>query len=169
MSFLQVDISKLEKDLERFNLENNRKLQNAVEMFAVDIAKAASQKTPIGDESSLVEGTKYYGYYDTRAKNLNIPIEVGYHKGAWQYSESGMLDFTPAVTEVSTMLDDVLNIAQMEYKLGDTFTVGAIGPGYAALENDSSLQTNGQGIMQPALDVVTSVFAVDITRHYQNG
>lgn len=111
------------------------KLEGMVVNFSVDMATVASDATPVGDEMSMQpvsEGgnRKYRAYYEQRQRETGLPIEPGFHQGAWEF---GMPSFKPIIYETSGMLNDIENEAESRYKLGDTVVIGATGPGYSDL------------------------------------
>lgn len=136
-----------------------RKLEGMVAEFSVDMARVASENTPIGDYQSMqrpIDGgnRKYRAYYESRMDGLGIPIEPGYHKGAWEY---GMPSFKPVINDVQGMLNDIGNEAESKYKLGDLVVIGAVGPGYEMLYPD---------IKAPTEEMIVNVYKADIQRYY---
>ena len=98
---------KLEKQLSDFSLVFKRKLENMVENFAVEIAEKASQETPIGNQADIDKGSgRYWSFYKERLK-LGLPMEVGYHKGAWDFSTTSNFPFIKRIRSVVEMLNDV--------------------------------------------------------------
>lgn len=126
------------KSLQEYKLEVERKLKYMVAGFAQDVARAASDATRKGHVSEGGNTQKYLSYYKTRSLPPPVgagiaPIE-GFHKGAWTYTE-GTLTFNPVIFDVATMLGQVDHLATVNYKIGDSFTIGAKGPAYEMLQN----------------------------------
>ena len=63
------------------------------------------------------------------------------------------------------MQNDVFGEASGQYKLGDTFYIGANGPAYVKLEQGLSDQAP-EGIMKPTLDTIKAVIESDLKRYY---
>lgn len=158
----------LQKQLEEFSVTFKRKLENMVEEFAVEVAKTASNQTPIGNETDLMKGSgSYWNYYKTRRDNFGLPIEVGYHKGAWGFSNTSNFSFQQKIESVMNMLNDVRNDAE-SVVLGRDFYIGAKGPGFYSLEHGSSAQAP-DGIMAPTLAMIMQAQKADLQRFYDNG
>ena len=130
---IKTNAEDVAKSLEEYKKEVERKLKAMVVGFAQDVASAASDATRIGHISEGGNTLAYVNKYKQRAEDYNIdPIE-GFHKGAWEYVE-GSLTFNPAIYDKSTMLSAVDYKAEANYKIGDTFAVGAIGPAFEMLQ-----------------------------------
>jgi len=158
----------LAKQLEEYSKEVERRLKNMVAGFAREVALTASRNTPVGNfEDMMRENSKYRGYYLDRQDEFGIPVEPGYHSGAWQYSE-GTLDFKPVIFTANEMADDVFNETESSYQLGDSFAIGAIGPGYADLEAGRSGKAPN-GIGQPTVAEVMSAHQAQLKRYYDAG
>lgn len=132
---VKANTEDLLKSLVKAKEEITRKLTGMVVEFAGDMAAVASDATPIGDEVSMQpvsEGgnSRYRAYYESRQRDFGIPIQPGFHKGAWEY---GNPSFKPVINEVAGMINDVVNEAESSYRLGDLVVIGASGPGYADL------------------------------------
>lgn len=156
------------KQLEEFSKEVDRRLKSMVAGFAREVALAASRNTPVGNfEDMMKENSTYRGYYLDRQDAHGIPIAPGYHSGAWQYSET-TFNFTPMIFTSAEMADDVFNEAESSYQLGDTFAIGAIGPGYADLEAGRSDQAP-EGIGTPTVAEIQTAHQSDLKRYYDAG
>jgi len=173
---ITFDTTALVASLDAAHKDAVKRMKNMVEGFAYEFILTVSSKTPIGDEMSIslgIDGVKpysaYYEYYDKRYAEYDIAIRPGYHKGAWQYSSSGNFQFSSDINSVYDSADSAMNRAEDAYRLGSTFYIGSNTPGMVFLENNSSDQTNGMGIMQPTIDDVTSAFAINAQRYYQMG
>lgn len=156
------------KQLEEYSKEVERKLKNMVAGFAREVALAASENTPIGNATDMMqENTKYRGYYLNRQDEFGIPIEPGYHSGAWQYTE-GTAKFTPVIFSSNEMANDVENEAESSYQLGNSFSIAAIGPGYADLEGGRSDQAP-EGIGTPTIAQIQAAHQAQLKRYYDAG
>jgi len=156
------------KQLEEYSKEVERRLKNMVAGFAREVALAASENTPVGDAAAMMqENSRYRGYYLDRQDEYGIPIEPGYHSGAWQYTE-GTASFTPVIFSSSEMANDVFNEAESSYQLGNSFAIAAIGPGYANLESGKSDQAP-DGIGTPTITQIKAAHEADLRRYYDAG
>lgn len=162
------NLDEITKQLEEYSLDVQKRLKNMVAGFAREVALTAGRNTPVGDlESMMTENSRYRNYYLDRYDDYGIPVEPGYHSGAWQYSE-GTLDFKPVIFTASEMANDVFNEAEASYQLGDSFAIGAIGPGYADLEGGSSKDAPN-GIGEPTVAEVMSAHQAQLKRYYDAG
>lgn len=156
------------KQLEEFSKEVERKFHNMIAGFAMEVATAASENTPEGSSDMFIEGTKYRNYYLNRQDEYGIPVEPGYHKGAWQYTESGDAVFNPNIYSTNEMANDVFAEADASYQLGESFSIAAIGPAYAELEDGSSGKAP-QGIGTPTLAQIQAAHEAQLKRYYDAG
>ena len=146
---LTANTDELEKSLAAYKAEVERKLKAMVVGFAQDVALAASESTRKGHISEGGNTLAYVDHYKQRKELHNIdPIE-GYHKGAWQYSE-GQLTFNESITPVGTMVNEVGYQAEANYKIGDTFYIGATGPAFEMLQGLDDIQGNAESTIQRA-------------------
>lgn len=159
---------KLEKQLSDFSLVFKRKLENMVENFAVEIAEKASQETPIGNQADIDKGSgRYWSFYKERLK-LGLPMEVGYHKGAWDFSTTSNFPFIKRIRSVVEMLNDVRGESE-SVVLGKDFYIGATGPGFYGLEHTGLSAQAPNGIMKPTLNLILQVQKSDLQRFYEQG
>lgn len=159
---ISVDTSALADDLAKFKLEAERKLKAMVVGFANDVAYAASEATPVGDLD------RYLSLYKVREIKHGIEPAAGFHSGAWQYDPDGNLQFNNEINEQNQMLQYVKSDVNSEYKLGQTFYIGAKGPGYWMLEN-KGLPSAPNGIMQPAEAAILAAYKSNIYYYYKKG
>lgn len=160
------NVEEVAKQLKEFAEANRRKLKNMVAGFSREVALAASANTPKGNlDDMLVEGSRYREYYLDRQDKHGLPIKPGYHSGAWQYSE-GSMQFQPMIFSTQEMANNVEGEVDQQYKLGDSFDIAAIGPGFEALEGGSSKIQAPKGIMQPTLDQVQTAIQSDLKKYY---
>ena len=163
------------KEILDYKTEVERKLRGMVSMFAYAATRAIQEKTPIGDQASIdageiaTEGPQrdYYISYQDRKNNPNIGIDtkVGFHRGAYEYSETGNFQFSPEITEEYAAAEDLQNSVDARYAIGDKFYIGAEGPGYSALEAGSSEQAP-DGISGPAMQVISDIYRMDMKTYY---
>jgi hypothetical protein len=152
---ISANADELIKSLDSYKVEVERKLKHMVVKFAQDVATAASIETAIGDESRL------HNMYLERQRARGIDPHPGFHKGAWVYTE-GSLTFDPTIHSRQDMLSNVQSAANAEYKIGDSFIVGAEGTAYAFLERRD-------GIVHDAMKAVQEVYQSNLERHYNEG
>lgn len=156
---------KLAKQLEEFSLTFKVKLKNMVEGFAEDVVVAASNATPEGNQADIDKPGKYRSLYLGRQKHLGIPLEAGFHRGAWGYSENNIFNFNNHVRSQTEMKNDFFGDFASNYKLGDRFFVGAAGPAFIQLQNGLSDQAPN-GIEKPTLAMIRAVIMSDLLKHY---
>ena len=157
------------KQLEEYKLVMKRKLENMVVRFATDIAAAASENTPIGDDASIAVAGSYRDYYLQRQQDYDdLPLEAGFHKGNWQYSESNNFSFKPIIYSYEEMKNNVYGEADLAYSIGDTFYIGASGPAYIQLEQGLSTQAPN-GIKAPTIAQIETAYRADLQRYYREG
>lgn len=164
---LEVNADDLLKDLEKYLAETTRKLENMVRGFAYEVTLAASDNTPVGDYESLFTNHRYAAYYHKRADEYGIPVDVGFHAGAWSANTDGNFDFTSVIYD----RNDVGRFAKQglaAYKLGETVYIGAEGPAFEALEAGSSQQSL-DGIVAPTLRQIEASYKVDLQRYFKQG
>lgn len=175
---MQVEnVDKVSAELKEYQAEVERKLKGMVAQFAYEATLAISDNIPIGDATSLSMGLEggdpkdptvaYANYYKKRQKSYGIETEVGFHKGALRYLESGNFSLVTDVKEVQDMANDVFYDASAYYELGDTFYIGAKGPGYAALQGGSSEQAP-QGFIEPSEEAIIQLYTSDMKRMYDS-
>lgn len=155
---ITANTDELLKSLELAKLEITRRLKQMVVGFATNVAVSASNNTPVGNQIDIDRPGRYRTYYEQRLTDYGLPMEAGYHQGAWQYSENGDFVMYRDITSQSAMQNDVENEAEASYKLGDKIYIGAEGPGYEMLL---------PRIDQPATDAIVSAYQSNIQRHYQ--
>ena len=166
---ISTNSDKVAKSIDELARQIELKLKNMVAGFAMEVAAKASNNTPIGNEADAQDEKSKYGLlYRQRRATYGIPVEVGFHKGAFVYSERALTasDFDRNINEVSLMLADIENMAESQYKVGDDFYVGAVGPAFGALEEGSSRQAP-DGIMKPTIDSIKAANSADLQRHYK--
>ena len=170
-----TNADKVHESLQKYTKEIERKLIEMVAHFAYKVTEVASNNTPIGDQASIDIGMTgkepfktYYDYYSARKDKYNIALQVGFHRGAWQYSESEDFKglFSPDINNASYNPDIVYNKISDSYKLGDTFYIGAIGPGFAALDGTYGATPSSQqapnGIIAPSISDIMVIYNSDI-------
>lgn len=145
------------KELQQYADEVERKLKAMVAGFVVDATNEAGGETKVIKESTL-QTQKWQEIYQDRKRKFGISVEPGYHSGAWQYSE-GDLVFDPKIRDEAERFRKVRSDVESEYRLGDTFVFGLIGPAatYAAPST----------IVLEAM--IMSAFLSDVKRHFDNG
>lgn len=154
------------KEIEEYKAEVERKLKGMVAMFAHSASMAISENIPIGDPVRLAVDAVYAELYANREEALGIDAVPGFHRGALGYSESGNFQFMPIIFEAIEAADIVLEDVESYYNIGDSFFIGAKGPGYEALEGNSSDQTNGEGIAAPSERAIINIYKTDMKSFY---
>lgn len=165
---ITADTSKLEKQLAEYKAEVERKLKYMVAGFAMEITAVASAETPVGDADALINRASYRGFYEQRQKDYGINMEIGFHAGAWVYSESNQLMFDPTIYSNEEAEGNVFATAKSNYKLGDTFYIMASGPGYSLL-NDGYSPKAPDGIIAPSMQAITTMYSIQLKDYYKRG
>ena len=164
---ISIDVSKLVQELKDYKIEVTKRLEYMVAMVAYDFVLTLGNNTPVGDQESIERiGSRYRKYYSARQKYFGIEMEAGYHSGSWQFSSDGNLQFSTVITTPEGAANDALYEAQVNYKLGQTFYIGANTPGMESLENNRSSQTNGSGIVNPSVDTVMGIYRIKASDYY---
>ena len=141
-------IAEYKKDLEL-------RLKAMVAGFAGDVATAASKSTAVGDEN------KFFSLYKQRQLLTGIDPIRGFHQGAWVYSEGG-LSFDPTIYSPEQASAEVEDQAQSSYKVGDSFTIGAVGTAYEMLQERDD-------IIGSAEELIARVYQSDLKQHFDGG
>lgn len=158
---IKTNADDVAKSLEEYKKEVERKLKAMVVGFAQDVASAASDATRIGHISEGGNTLAYVNKYKQRANEYGIDPVEGFHKGAWEYVE-GSLTFNPTIYDKTTMLGDVDYKAEANYKIGDTFTIGAIGPAYKMLQKLDDIEG-------ATISTVMSAHRADLQGYFNEG
>jgi len=167
------------KEIEQYKDEVERKLKGMVAMFAHSATVAIQENTPIGDIQSIMDGesgvnkqaTSYYNLYVIRNKKYSIDggdpgdIQVGFHRGAYGYSESGSFEFLPMVIDQNEAADQLMYDVEAYYQIGDTFFIGGKGPGFDAIENGISNQAP-DGITGPSMKDIEQIYRLNMKTFY---
>jgi hypothetical protein len=155
---IAVDTSKLESSLVNAEAEIRRKLLGMVEKFTLNFTQVAVNKTPIGDDIT------FRSLYDSREAPL--PQEAGMSRANWNINEVD--DFYPIYsTDQNLPYSDASRYMNSFYKLGETYYLGNATPYIRMLENNYSIQTQGQGIMEPILDQIMNVYQYNLDDYYK--
>lgn len=161
------------KEIQEYKAEVERKLKGMVAMFAYQTAQIVQEQTPIGSASSLEAGDSgekpydtYFALYQKRQREYGIDIDVGFHKGAITFSEDSNFEFNPDIQDDYAALNDVYEAAENRYQIGETFYIGASGPGYDFLDKKNGAKGSDQapnGIVEPSLP---RIYAIDNKVNY---
>lgn len=135
---ISMDTSDLSASIERVKREINFKLERMVISFAADSAAQLSLLTPKGDPEALQDSPKYRSYYIDREEEYDLPLQVGWHAGAWGYSSNGQFSFNSAlpVQDEEGVSFDVKQDMQTSYRLGQPIYIGQRSPGIESLGKD---------------------------------
>ena len=163
-----TNLDKITKQLEEYEKEVERKLKFMVEQFAVDVVQAGVNNTPLGDSE------KYAAFYKVRLTNETGLLDIeGLARGSWQIDLDGNLTFTNSRDSYGKNSgSNAVKKAEGQakgYKLGQTFVIGNAAPYIGELENNSSMQTQGQGIVAPTLAEIQAAHESDLKRYYDAG
>ena len=155
---ITFDTSALLKSLQDAHADAKRRLEQMVRGFAYEFSLRAIENTPLGD-SEL-----YARYYRAR---VDLPQVEGIARGNWQFSTDSSFDLQIVAGQFSgEQALGIIENSSSSYRLGQTFYIGNAAPYINDLEYNRSLQTNGNGIMQPTLDDIAGAYAVDFQYQY---
>lgn len=155
--------SELLKQLQDVREEIERKLRITVCKFSARMVGIAAMNTPLGDAGVNED------WYLRRYQDMGLsPIE-GLARGGWQAGTSAGGYFRQVYGSNSSQLAvaDAFDAMYTQYQLGEDFYITNKGPYILNLENNSSLQTAGQGIGQPTQDQIIAVFRTDFQTMYE--
>lgn len=156
---LKVDASKAVDSLDLFEKELTKRLEQMVEGFAYEVGSSAVDKTPIGDVVLNKEA------YLRRQKLTGLePIE-GFAQGSWRYAESTV----PIQQEYydGDWAKGDIETESRNYKLGNKFYIINSGPYIKLLEVFKSSDQAPDGILQPTMKQIQSVYKTDLQRYYK--
>lgn len=158
------------KELEAYHKDTIRRSKNMLSQFAYKVTWAASENTPVGDAERIALGpdTSYYEFYKDRNEQWQIPIEPGFHSGAWKFSRTNTFQLDPSIYTQEQAAGQVMQDVKAEYAPNRRiFYIGAIGPGYKELDNGSSPQSYPDGIMKPTLKLIETVYSLELSKYYK--
>lgn len=164
---ITIETDEMSKGLLAYIAEMQRKLEALVSGFAYEASYILVENTPIGDDVLISSNASYRRYYEIRQMNYGLPVEAGYHKGAWEYTETSPR-FTTSINPHQGVPNDVLSSASSSYSLGDKFYIAASGPAFEEFELGKNSQSPN-GILQPSVSQIMQISAVDMKRYFDNG
>lgn len=165
---IEVDIKELENQLNQYKLEVERKLKYMVAGFAKELTDLASSNTPVGDAEALANRYSYRKYYEERQDSFGIEMDIGFHAGAWVYSQDGTPVFDNTIYPEENTSTKAFQQAKDIYKLGQSFYIAATGPGYYDLERSSSPKAP-MGIIAPTMQAVQGMYSIELAEYYKRG
>lgn len=147
-----VNNDEVSKDLDNKISNIETAFKNMVAQFSGKVIETSSQLTRKGSQESieigqtLAEGPEknYFNLYRLRAIRYGIPVEAGYHKGAWQISDSSTFNFNPEIRNPEDNTERTINLINYEWTIGTDFWLGAKGPALSML-NDADNPRNHTG------------------------
>ena len=160
---IQSNIQEVQKELQDYKLVFEQKLKAMVAGFAGDVAFKASAATPVASPETL---EKFESAYLARQRDLGIAVAPGFHAGAWKYVE-GKPSFDPNIYVEEQVEADARKDARTQYQVGDTFSIGAVGPAFAILEAGNSFQAP-DGILKPTEQAIAAAFGADMKRYFES-
>lgn len=160
-------LARKSKRVDDFTFRKNatKKLKNMVIALAKNVATNAYENTPVGDESRLEYDNNYLKLYRQRATKFGIDIAVGYHRGAYSYSDSKIPEFHGQILSYDEMISNIVYDVKSNYKIGDTFYIGAKGPAYGFFEK-GFIASAPDGVAKPTIESIMQTYAFDLQAAY---
>lgn len=153
-----VDTAALIKQLDAAVLQADNAFRHMVSRFTENVVRIASDRTRMGSNESIQQGMEddsnnisspeanYFRMYQNRSQEpLGLPIQAGFHKGAWRAQDTGT--FSIADTKIYDTLEasnKAGSYVENNYTHGETFWIGAMGPAFSML-NDANAKGNHTG------------------------
>lgn len=164
---LKFDVNPLLKSLEDFRVLNETKTKGMVRSFVMDAVQTATSYTPLGDS------VKYFSLYQKREtdwiwQSYGLQPVEGFARGSWRVS----FDNSSQLQEYYGRNSDELalraaNTSIRGYQVGQTIMISNYGPYILDLDkNNSSPQTQGQGILKPTIDSVMRIAGAALKNYY---
>jgi hypothetical protein len=165
--FVSSNSDQVAKELQELVNKMEFALGHMVVSFAGDIAQIASNKTKLGSAESLQYGednpgtmeAAYFNMYKNRFNQHGINIQVGFHKGSWTTNTTPSFDFDRNIYENETVETRATEKARSTYTLGETFWVGANGPGFSMLNDVSAKGNPGWSLGDEAIEAIMEIYA----------
>lgn len=165
---LKADSTAMQASLEKAKQEIKKKLEYMIASFARDVTAAASESTPVGDSEAIVNKPSYRNFYLQRFKDYQIEADIGFHAGAWVYSEDQNYEFDRTIYTNEQAEGTTFATAKANYRLGEDFYIQATGPGYSALNSGYSPKAP-EGIIKPTVQLIESTYRINLKAAYDKG
>ncbi len=169
----KLDRRKRQLEMPAFKTYAVAKLKRVVFTIAMNIASNFYMNTHQGDDERIAEGKKdtataidkkYFEMYQRRNRRYGIPMQAGYHAGAYSYSETKIPKLTKVVKTQAEMLEQVKRDFLNNYTLGDKFYITAKGPAYQFMQKGDI--GDGDGIVRPTIEAVMRTYSTQIQAAY---
>jgi hypothetical protein len=165
--FVSSNSDQVAKELDALVKKMEFALGHMVVSFAGDIAQIASNKTKLGSAESLQYGEDnpgtmeavYFNMYKNRFDQHGINIQVGFHKGAWTTNTSPTFALDKTIYENESVDSRATQKTKDNYTLGQTFWVGANGPGFYMLNDVSARGNPGWSLGDEAIEAIMEIYA----------
>jgi hypothetical protein len=165
--FVSSNSDQVAKELDALVKKMEFALGHMVVSFAGDVAQIASNKTKLGNSESLQYGEDnpgtmeavYFNMYKNRFDQHGINIQVGFHKGAWTTNTSPTFALDKTIYENETVDSRATQKTKDNYTLGQTFWVGANGPGFYMLNDVSARGNPGWSLGDEAIEAIMEIYA----------
>ena len=179
LNALGSELSKLDRkgaslELPKFRKNATRKITGMIQALALNVANAAYDNTPIGDQGKIDEGisgkgsrtaVSYARLYSNRLMNYGLAMQTGYHAGAYNYSTVRNPAFVPHIRDDSEMLTSIMKAFRSSYKIGDVFYIAAQGPAYKFMQA-GDLPSAPDGLVKPTMQQILSTYKIDMQNAY---
>lgn len=131
------------------------KIKEGISDFSFRVADIFSMNTPIGSKARLINDQGYRQLYQLRQAQYGIPVDVGFHRGAYKYSEGSPADFVPSIVHSKIASQQVKEDAFANYSVGDSFYITATGPAFVAFQ-----QWGGKyEVVAPSISQIMAIYS----------
>lgn len=166
---LRVDVQPLVKALQEFRDKNRKGFTEMVKGFSYEVTSIAIGNTPLGD-SFAFSGLYAMRETDPKSQSYGLYPFEGFARGSWRVlvNEPRGMQYIYGDNSGNYALQEVKS-SMKSYTLGDKVYISNYGPYIKDLEQNSSTQTDGQGIVSPTIDSVMRISALQFKSNYDKG
>ncbi len=161
---VSCDISGLKKQLEDISKKVEKNSRRMVEHLAMTAVVRAVSNTPIGDHRRF-QFLYRLRETDPDSQSYGLQPYRGFARGSWRLSVDGTIDFQEFYGMAGggrAISAAQANVAS--YELGDEILISNLGPYIRNLEQNTSPQTEGQGIIAPTIEDLMNIQATYLGR-----
>lgn len=143
--------------------ELQRRMISMVTGFNYELVYILGNNTPKATDYTL---EAYEDFYIKRFLMYGLPSkEKGYHAGAYEFSLDGNFEVADKIRSPDFNSMKVSDATKSEYRIGQTYYIGAKGFAYEELDAGSSEQAP-RGITIPTLEQVMRTYAINSVKYF---